>query len=191
MPDVLDGLDLLSRVFEAAIQFRSGCEVYRRQRRIWTPDLTEPYRRGIADDLESALSFVDGNASYLRRKGLHADELRESLERIGLMIRKQMMDAYKRISESQLRGIIYKIDAAREAVPDACQGFRSADELGFKHGIRRNRLATAASASLVKKMPAPKSYPPDSQGRRIRVLYCEEDAIKHCLPRHVKKSTRR
>ena len=57
--------------------------------------------------------------------------------------------------------------------------FLPADTLWFDHGIRRNRLAEAATAGKVDTKPAPKGWK-DSMGRKVLKLYNRKQAIKHC-----------
>lgn len=65
-------------------------------------------------------------------------------------------------------------------------GFVPADTLAINHGIRQSRLSEAATANLVETKPAPKGLK-DSQGKEIRVLYNQSQAIQQCGPKKLKR----
>jgi hypothetical protein len=67
-------------------------------------------------------------------------------------------------------------------------GFTSADKLWHDHGIRQSRLSEGVRKGAIRRKAAPSGLI-DSQGRRIRSLYNEEDAIRECSPKHRKSKT--
>jgi len=69
------------------------------------------------------------------------------------------------------------------------QGYRPADWFWCQHGIRPQRLSEASGAGKVKTVPAPKGVL-DSQGRAVRTLYNEVQALKCCSPKRVPRSSR-
>ena len=81
-------------------------------------------------------------------------------------------------------------DASNSDSPEAdntspsIEGFRHADWLWHKHGIAAPRLSEAARDGKVRSVQAPRGTI-DSQGRTVRMLYNEADAVKHCLPKRV------
>lgn len=68
-------------------------------------------------------------------------------------------------------------------------GYRSADWFAHEHGIPQARLSEAAGDGTVGTTQAPKGML-DSQGRKVRLLYHEQQALKACSPKHVHLSTR-
>ena len=64
----------------------------------------------------------------------------------------------------------------------AIDGYVPADTLAVEHGIRPQRLSEAGRQGKVKMKPAPKGHM-NSAGKRIRTLYHEQQAIKHCTPK--------
>ncbi|MBI5865345.1 MAG: hypothetical protein HZB38_12715 [Planctomycetes bacterium] len=80
--------------------------------------------------------------------------------------------------------------ATQNAENPPLKEFGPADWFKCQHGIVQVRLSEAANAGRVKTMPAPKGQI-DSQGRKVRLLYHVQDALKHCSPKHIKDSTRR
>lgn len=72
---------------------------------------------------------------------------------------------------------------------DSFDGYKSADRLWHDHGIKAARLSEAKKAGKVRWKPAPCGIT-DSQCKSIRIVYNVADALKHCLPKHVKEKTR-
>jgi hypothetical protein len=77
----------------------------------------------------------------------------------------------------------------KERVPDI-EGYRTADWLWHEHGIKHSRLSEAARDGNVKTTQAPRGTL-DSQGRKVRTLYNEAEAVKHCSPKRVTGKRRR
>lgn len=69
-------------------------------------------------------------------------------------------------------------------------GHVPADPLEYRRGIRRSRLSEAARSGKMRMQPAPAGML-DSRGKAVRVLYNEGDALKHCSPKRVTRTTRR
>lgn len=61
-------------------------------------------------------------------------------------------------------------------------GFVPADTLAMDHGIQPQRLSEAAKQGKVRTKPAPRGQI-DSAGKHIRILYDEQQAIKHGTPK--------
>ncbi|MFQ5463782.1 MAG: hypothetical protein ACE5E5_14290 [Phycisphaerae bacterium] len=68
-----------------------------------------------------------------------------------------------------------KIDA------EGVAGYLSADTLLINHGIHAPRLSEKATKGLVRTKGAPRGLR-DSEGRQVRKLYHEQDALRECSP---------
>jgi len=108
-------------------------------------------------------------------------------------------DSHCRIVEtlSQWKRFLESLDTSKLGKPSEPQqinrefeGYASAADLEFDHGIRPTRLSEAATAETVRTKPAPRGYC-DKQGKRAEVLYHVQDALGFCEPKHVKNTTRK
>lgn len=77
----------------------------------------------------------------------------------------------------------------RNPAPESVAGYLSAFELHLRHGCSAPRLSDAARAGKVRTMPAPTGMS-DGDGKAIRKLYNESDAIKNCSPKRCKHKSR-
>ena len=69
-------------------------------------------------------------------------------------------------------------------------GFLPADWFLHEHGIPQSRLSEAARDGRVSTRSAPKGIL-DSRVRKVQKLYNEKEALRHCAPKRVTKTTRR
>ena len=84
------------------------------------------------------------------------------------------------IRDSQLS--IYAPPSDGKTKSTSINGYVAADTLALEHGIPPQRLSEAARQGKVKTKSAPRGQT-NSAGKRIRILYYEQQAIKHCTPK--------
>jgi hypothetical protein len=194
MSDLLDGLDLLSRLFDAAIRYFRAAESYRMNRRAWKVlRMSNESRRELDSVIEPALTFITNNEPSLRLLQLEPQTLRDRLAEIRLMLNGTWVKAHLRVRESQLQAMVSEVVHAKmKALIGASgeslnlKGYAPADDIRLNHGILATRLSEGKKERKIRFKPAPPEWT-DSQGKPVRILYHVDDARRYAEPKRTRK----
>lgn len=141
--------------------------------------------------------WVGGHIIRVRRDG--NGKIEESLPSGGLALRLRLLSGHgtrgerERMACELLAELIEAAPAATAPAPqstaaDGVDGYVTADYLRHDHGIDPTALSRAVGDGKLRSIKAPAGYL-SSEGKKVRVLYCKDDALKHCQPQHVKKKS--